>query len=329
MMTARLGAPSASSLLSLPAPRFSVVCPAYRAERTIASTIASVRAQTFGDWEMIVVDDGSGDSTAEVAEVASGGDPRITIVAQENAGTAAARNTGVGGTTGRYVALIDNDDVWLPGYLERVAAGFDAEPSAGLAFADAWTFSDRLDRVHRLTTLEDLPAVPHSLSAEELLLALLRINFVTASAASVKREALLSAGPFEPALSGSDDWDMWLRVAAAGFGGVRAGDSPLVVLRESSTSQSKDLLKMLSTAELTAERARERAEPGSPAHAAAQAYVDGLQPQLARLRDPSPAARFSRRLRPSLLAARDRVTERRTWRPPPEEVRRAMEPERA
>lgn len=301
-------------------PRFSVVCPAFRAEGTIAATIESVRGQSLADLELIVVDDGSGDATPEIAEYYAARDGRIRVIRQSNGGTAAARNTGIAAAAGRCVSLIDNDDVWLPEYLEAVAAAFDNAPGAGLAFANAWTFDDRSFRVHKLTTLGDLPPLPPVLDPEEMLLALLRINFVTASGATATREALADAGPFEPAISGSDDWDMWLRIAAGGHGGVRVGDAPLVVLRDSRSQQSKNRLQMLAAAERTVIRARDRAEPGTAAHGAAQAYVDRLQPELRQLRNRA----LITRLRPKAIAVRNRLTKHRTWRPAPAAVRAAM-----
>lgn len=302
------------------APRFSVVCPAFRAVDTIAATIESVLGQSCADLEMLVVDDGSGDATPEIADAYAARDARIRVIRQPNGGTAAARNTGIAAATGHHVSLIDNDDVWLPSYLEEVGAAFDSAPGAGLAFADAWTFNDRSCRVHRLTTLSDLPPVPPVLGPDDLLLALLRVNFVTASGATVTREALAAAGPFEAEISGSDDWDMWLRIAASGHGGVRVGESPLVILRDSRNQQSKNRLQMLEAGERTAIRARERAAPGSPARDAAQAYVDGLQAELKHLRRRSAIAW----LRPKAVAVRNRLIRRRNWRPAPVEVCAAM-----
>ena len=301
-------------------PLFSAVCPAFNAEETIAATITSVRGQSVEDLELIIVDDGSTDATAEIIDAHAAQDPRIKPMRQRNGGTAAARNTGVAAASGRFVSLIDNDDVWLPTYLEAVAAAFASAPGAGLAFAEAWTFNDRLLRVHRLTTLNDLPPFAPALGPEQLLTALLQTNFVAASGATAAREALQAAGPFEPAISGSDDWDMWLRIAAAGYGAVRAGETPLVILRDSSSQQSRNRLQMLSAAELTVSRARERAAPGSAADRAAAAYIERLQPELAHLRRRSATAW----LRPKAIAIRNRLLRNRNWRAAPAEVLAAM-----
>src|SRR5688500_7031207 len=97
----------------------SVVMPAYNAEATIASAMASVRAQTYAGWELIVVDDGSTDRTAEIAAGAAATDKRIRVIRQRNQGVAAARNAAIEAATGRYLAFLDADDLWLPSKLER------------------------------------------------------------------------------------------------------------------------------------------------------------------------------------------------------------------
>src|SRR5436190_1570422 len=103
-------------------PQVSVIVPAFNAGRTISAALASVFAQTYRDFEVIVVDDGSTDDTA--ARIAEWGD-RVLYVRQPNGGPARARNTGIGRSRGRLVAFLDADDVWLPEKLERQVAYFD------------------------------------------------------------------------------------------------------------------------------------------------------------------------------------------------------------
>lgn len=100
-------------------PRFSVIIPVYNRAKTVLPTLESVRAQTFGDFECIVVDDGSKDGEELKAVVESLGDPRFRYVRRENGGGSAARNTGIDEAKGEFVAFLDSDDRWLPEKLER------------------------------------------------------------------------------------------------------------------------------------------------------------------------------------------------------------------
>ncbi len=101
-------------------PMISVITPLYSKEKFIASTIESVMGQTVADWEMIIVDDGSKDSSLSIARRYADNDPRIRLVAvSENQGAAVARNKGLSRAKGRYIAFLDGDDLWEPCKLER------------------------------------------------------------------------------------------------------------------------------------------------------------------------------------------------------------------
>ena len=103
----------------------SVIVPTYNRAETIRAAIASVQRQTFADWELIVVDDGSTDGTASLIE---GSDPRLVLVRQANQGVNAARNAAMLRARGRYIAFLDSDDEWLPHHLELSVAFFRAHP---------------------------------------------------------------------------------------------------------------------------------------------------------------------------------------------------------
>ena len=102
--------------------RVSIVTPCYNGARHVAETIESVLSQTYSDWEMIVVDDGSSDDSARIIGEYAGRDPRIRLIRQDNAGTACARNVALCVAEGRYIALLDADDIWEPVFLERQLA---------------------------------------------------------------------------------------------------------------------------------------------------------------------------------------------------------------
>ncbi len=115
-------------------PKVSVIIPVYNGAATIGRALASVFAQTFTDYEVVVVNDGSTDDTASV--LAGYGD-RIRVMTQPNRGLPAARNAGVRASSGEYVAFLDDDDEWMPQMLERCAAVLDEDPECGLVYAGA------------------------------------------------------------------------------------------------------------------------------------------------------------------------------------------------
>uniref|UniRef100_UPI00405607F6 glycosyltransferase family 2 protein n=1 Tax=Agathobacter sp. TaxID=2021311 RepID=UPI00405607F6 len=100
----------------------SIITPCYNGEKYISETMDSVLAQTYKDWEMIVVDDGSKDNSADIVRSYARRDSRIQLVQQANGGSAAARNNGIRRAKGQYIALLDADDVWMPEFLESQIA---------------------------------------------------------------------------------------------------------------------------------------------------------------------------------------------------------------
>jgi glycosyltransferase involved in cell wall biosynthesis len=119
------------------APAVSVVIPTYQRAALVQEAIESALAQTLTDLEVVVVDDGSTDGTAEVLAARYGADPRVRVVRKENGGTASARNAGIRAARGRYVAPLDSDDLFLPRHLETLVAALEADPGADLAIGDA------------------------------------------------------------------------------------------------------------------------------------------------------------------------------------------------
>jgi glycosyltransferase involved in cell wall biosynthesis len=177
------------------------VIPAFDAAPHLAATLASVRAQTAGDLEVIVVDDGSTDATAEVA----GSFAEVRLLRQPNRGVSAARNLGLSAAAGRYVALLDADDLWRPGKLERQLAAVRECP--GSACYTAITMVDTAGAPCADLGWQAEPAV----TLETLLVR----NGVAGGASSLlcETQALRAAGGFDPALSLCADWDLWIRLA--------------------------------------------------------------------------------------------------------------------
>ena len=126
-------------LLSLPlmpvqeGPKVSVIVPVYKAERYIAETLRSLLAQTYQNFEAIIIDDGSPDGSLEICQQFK--DPRIRIIQQKNRGLAGARNTGIRQATGDYIAILDADDLWRPEKLEKHVMHLQSSPAIGLSFS--------------------------------------------------------------------------------------------------------------------------------------------------------------------------------------------------
>lgn len=115
-------------------PLVSAVVPAFNAERTIAETLDSVIAQTYPELEIIVVDDGSTDSTARAVERVDPGRRKLRLLKQKNAGVAAARNAGIDAASGDFIAPIDADDIWHPEKIERQMAAMTDKPDSGFVY---------------------------------------------------------------------------------------------------------------------------------------------------------------------------------------------------
>ncbi len=299
-------------------PRFAVVIPAFNAARTIGDTIRSVFAQTDQDFELIVVDDGSADETPDLVE-GFAEDARVSLIRQPNQGTAGARNTGVANTSAPYVSVLDNDDLWMPNYLEKMGAALDATPDAGFAFCDAWAFDDASSRVHWVTEMHYRPPPPPGADREEVFLTLAKRNFVHSSA-TIRRDALEEAGGFDAGIRGADDYDMWFRLLLTGRTAVQASSKPLILWRDSPDSQSKNELMM--TQNLRDVLALVAADPRTPGSAREElaSRIRGVDRELAMMAGRNPLPRIAYWLRGSAVAARQWLFRNRYWpaEPPPE-----------
>ena len=193
----------------MPEPRVSVIIPAYNAAPYIAQTLDSVRAQTFSDSEVILVNDGSPD-TAEFERAIIPYRQFIKYVFQSNCGAAAARNTALQIARGRYVAFLDSDDVWFPTYLEEQLAFLTAHPDADIVYADARLVGN--SPLAGRTFMQTAPS--HGRVTVENLLAL-RCH-VIASGLVARRDAIIAVGMFDETIRRGHDFDLWVRLAKSG-----------------------------------------------------------------------------------------------------------------
>jgi glycosyltransferase involved in cell wall biosynthesis len=222
-------------------PLVSVVVPAYNSAWSLDETLASVCAQTYPDIEVLVVDDGSLDTTAQVAAAWSRRDCRVRLIRKPNGGVASARNRGAREARGVYVAPIDADDLWAPDHVERQVAALEAAgPGAGMAFAHT-VFIDRDGRpLPAGSPTPPEPAQPHDADFRGLLL---RNSVANGSAAVFRRDRMLEAGGYDEGLraagaEGAEDWKLTLTLAASGR--VIYVPAPTVRYRISHSSMSRD-----------------------------------------------------------------------------------------
>lgn len=219
--TSRDTAPTADDAVGAAAPAFSIVMAAYDAADTIELAIRSALSQTMGDFELIVIDDGSKDATGAIIDRLAAEDPRIRAVHQENAGANATRNRALAMARGEHVTFLDTDDLKLPSYLERVHEAM-SDPAVGLVWCDAYILDHANGRIHRSTILEAHGRTAEPPAGRDALLGqLIESCFLPFTATTVRRSVLEEAGPFDARLAGTDDWELWFRIVATGARAVR------------------------------------------------------------------------------------------------------------
>lgn len=213
-------------------PIVSVVIPVYNGEETIKQTIESVLSQTFSDFELIVINDGSTDATVNV--VSTFQDPRIKVFSYPNAGLSASRNRGISLASGNYISFIDADDLWTADKLEAQVSALQENPQAALAYS--WT--DYIDESGQF-----FRQGPHFNFSGDVFAKLLLSDFVgNGSNPLIRKQAFSEVGGFDESLNAAEDWDMWLRLAAR-YEFV-AVPFTQILYRQSPTSMSANPRKM-------------------------------------------------------------------------------------
>lgn len=191
-----------------PAPRVSIIIPAYNTAHLIAACLDSVFAQTFLDFEAIVVNDGSPD-TPELENVLQPYLDRIVYIKQVNKRAAGARNTAIARARGEFLAFLDSDDRWLPNHLESQMKQFEADPALCLVYSNALFTGNPAREVE---FMERCPSVGEAgFEAQVVERCQIPVSTVVA-----RKAAIVKAGGFDESLTRCDDYNMWLRTAFYG-----------------------------------------------------------------------------------------------------------------
>ena len=242
-------------------PTVSVVMAARNYAQFLPAAVESVLAQTIGDWELIVIDDGSADDTPAVVRPYLS-DRRVRYLRSDRLGQPRAKNLGAGLARGEFIAYLDADDAWLPTKLERQLELLRDRPSVGVCFCRRRL----MDESGTIRPASDPPA-PRGRVLPQIFLR----NFVCFSSVVVRRVVLEHVGGFDPGWDLAIDYDLWLRVARHyEFDWV---DEELVLYRTGHGNLSKRLADRVATAEAIMTRAVERAGPELPAGVVAEGYA--------------------------------------------------------
>jgi len=204
-------------------PKVSVIIPTYNLAKYICESVDSVLAQTYKDFELIIIDDGSKDNTKQV--LGNYGD-RIRYIYQPNKGVASARNRGICEARGEYIALLDADDLWLPDKLMKQVTVAQQNPSIDFIFCDAEVFNDGVTLKNSNMPPRDKAyeagSFRHQLAGTSIndgsilkgnfYVDLIKGNFITSSTVLIRKACLERAGYFDESLAVIEDYDMWVRI---------------------------------------------------------------------------------------------------------------------
>lgn len=221
----------------------SVIIPVYNGEKTIRETVDSVFKQTFSDFELIVINDGSKDGTLEI--LASVEDSRLKVFSYLNAGASVSRNRGFSHSEGDFIAFLDADDLWTPDKLEAQWKALQENPDAAVAYS----WSDFVDESGKF-----LRQGSHSTVSGNVYEKLLLADFLdNGSNPLIRRQAFMEVGGFDESLAAGQDWDLYLRLAARyNFVVVPL---PQILYRVSANSISSNVMRLESGCLKAIERA--------------------------------------------------------------------------
>jgi GT2 family glycosyltransferase len=186
-------------------PFFSIICPCYNQAEFLMAAIHSVQSQEFGQWELILVNDGSTDDSAEIAENFERTDPRIRVIHQANQGLSNARNAGSAVAIGQYLGFLDADDIYLAGAFHAVFSQISRSDADLIIGGYRYFKENDFFHTQKFSRNELSPAV------------LLWANQAPPVAHFIKHSVAKSIGDFDLKLKSCEDWEFWIRVAKMGF----------------------------------------------------------------------------------------------------------------
>jgi glycosyltransferase involved in cell wall biosynthesis len=230
-------------------PTVSIITPAYNASAFLSQTVASALAQTWCDFEVLIVDDGSSDDTLNIARSWERTDPRIRVFTRpHNGGPSAARNTAIAQARGEYFALLDSDDLWHPTFLENQLAVLRGRRAADVVTGNAYNMGGGL---------HGQPMNPLGSTCREISLLEILERENSIFIMSVLRRAVVDRiGGFDETLPLNEDYDFWIRAAHAGFVFIH-NPVPLGHYRRRPDSMSANELHMVTGIMRVLRRARD------------------------------------------------------------------------
>lgn len=225
----------------------SIIVPAYNVEKYITETIDSIINQTYANIEIIIVNDGSSDTTPNIIDLYAKKDSRIKVIHQENKGLSGARNTGLLTATGEYLCIFDADDIMVTNKIERQVNFLEMNHDIDIVYSNLIHFFDGQKKEYVL----DIKKISRSPYRE-----LLEGNFINPNTILMKSHVFLTCGTFDESLRSAEDWDYFLTIARNNFifGYV---DEYLTRYRMRKTSLSSDFSTMYETAITVLEKQKE------------------------------------------------------------------------
>ena len=241
-------------------PQVTVVIPAYNAMTYLPETVSSVLAQSFTDFEVLIINDGSADHINAWTSALS--DPRVRLISQENQGLPGARNTGIREAQGNYIAFLDADDLWATTKLEKQVQYLQTNAALGVVYTWTVLVDESGQPTGRIFASQAEGNVWQQLLETDVI--------SNGSSAMVRRDCFETVGDFDRALTSAEDLDMWLRLAVHyPFAVVK---EPLTLYRQYANSMSKNRQRMFQNLRTVIEKAFQKA-PMEVLHLRNRAYA--------------------------------------------------------